>query len=394
MKIALVHDDLIQRGGAEDILIALHEIFPQAPIYTSVASKYWLDYCKNRGIELRLSFLQKAPFAVELNRYYATFLLHALAFEAFDFSEFDIVISSSSRFAHGIITKPTTTHISYMNTPGRMFWEADDYFKSEDYGFLMPFKFLARIVLALPLSHLRLWDYIVSKRADKIIANSKTPQARIKKYYGRDADIIYPFVDSNLYGDMPGETSSNVFPIEKYFLIITRLVSWKRVDIAIEACIRLGLNLKIIGVGSDFKRLQRLVTKLNKKVFNGYISAEATNSKSKIEFLGRGDSVKIDLLKNCIALINTQAEDFGIVPLEAMAAGKPVISYGGGGALETVIPGQTGEFFSEQTSESLAKLLVEFDPKKYKAELCRKQARKFDRIEFVTQIKNYVLRCR
>lgn len=379
MKIALVHDDLIQRGGAELLLMALHETFPDAPIYTSVASKHWLEYCKKEKIDLHLSFMQKLPFAVKLNRYYSAFLLHTLAFESFDFSKYDVVISSSSRYAHGIITRPTTLHVSYMNSPGRMFWEADDYFKSEDYGWLSPIKALARPFLAWPLFHLRQWDYLASKRVDRIVANSKTPQARIKKYYGRDADIIYPFVEYSLFQNSTPDKN-----VEPYFLVVTRVTSWKRVDIAIEACMKLGLNLKIIGAGSDLTRLQGIARDLSSKY-----------SKSKVEFLGRADdSVKINLLKNCLALINTQAEDFGIVPLEAMASGKPVLAYGKGGALETVISGYTGEFFMEQTADSLAEVLKKFDPTKYKPDLCRKQALKFDKMVFTTRIKDYVLRNR
>uniref|UniRef100_A0A7C4XIG7 Glycosyltransferase family 4 protein n=1 Tax=candidate division WWE3 bacterium TaxID=2053526 RepID=A0A7C4XIG7_UNCKA len=372
MKIALVHDDLIQKGGAEKVFLALHDIFPEAPIYTSVASDYWVKYCKGQKIDLRTSFLQKFPFSIELNRYYSPFLLHALAFESFDFSEFDLVISSSARYAHGIITKPSTTHIAYINSPGRMFWEPNQYFENEEYGVFKSLKFLARPFLAPFVGWLRAWDYVAAQRPDYVIANSKTPQERIKKYYGREAEIIYPFVDFDKFE--VGEEAL-VEDKEKYFIIITRLAPWKRVDIAVEACKELGVKLKIIGTGPDMGRLKALV------------------EGAPVEFLGyASDTEKVRLLKGALALINTQIEDFGIVPLEAMAAGRPVLAYGKGGVLETVIPGSTGEFFHGQTKEALMETLKKFDPSKYNSDVCKKQAKKFDRIVFAAKIKDYVLR--
>ena len=358
MKIAIVFDDLIQFGGAERLLLTVHELWPNAPIYTSYASGKWLRKCKKEGIILKTSFMQYLPFKEKLNRIYAPFLFYCLAFENFNFDEYDIVLSMSSRFAHGVITKPKTTHICYMNTPGRMFWNPNEYFKSTD-------KLLAFLVRPF-LSHLRIWDYTAAQRVDYFIANSKTPKERIKKYYGKDSAIIYPFVD-NMYLNKPASTQKG-----DYYLIISRLVPWKRIDIAIEAFNRLNIPLKVIGSGSDSSRLIKL-------------------GNNNIEFLGQlSEDEKIKYISECIALIQPQNEDFGITPLEAMALGKSVIAYGFGGALETVIQRVTGEFFYNQTPDDITKTVTSFNPVNYKKEDCINQASKFTKEKFKTEIKNFV----
>src|SRR3989344_363160 len=318
MKIAIVFDDLIQFGGAERLLLAIHELWPGAPIYTSYASGKWVRKCKKEGIILKTSFMQYLPFKEKLNRVYAPLLFYCLAFEGFNFDGYDIVLSVSSRFSHGVITKPGTAHICYMNTPGRMFWNPGEYFKSTN-------KLLAFLVQPF-LSHLRIWDYTAARRVDYFIANSKTPRERIKKYYGRDAATIYPFVD-NLYLNKP--------------------ISIKKGDYY------LNIPLKIIGGGSDTKHLKNMAN-------------------NNIEFLGQlSEDQKIKHLLECIALIQTQNEDFGIVPLEAAAMGKPVIAYGFGGSRETVAQGITGEFFYNQTFGDLIKTVEAFDCEKYNRDDCR-----------------------
>lgn len=365
MKLAIVHDDLIQFGGAEKLVLAMHELWPDAPIYTSAASEKWLEIISKEGIELETSFMQKLPFIERLYRYYSPFLLHAMAFEQFDFSEFDVVLSVSARYAHGVITKPGTKHICYMNSPGRMLWEPSSYFKGENYGLLSPIKFMAPLFLKLPLSILRAWDYAASRKVDYFVANSRTPQERIKKYYRRDSVIIYPFVDY--------EEFSGLEPKEgDYFLVLTRLAPWKKVEIAVRACSEQGLMLKIVGTGPDESRLKSLAGK-------------------SVEFLGYvSEKNKKELLSGCTAVINTQKEDFGIVPLEAMASGKPVIAYKGGGVLETVVPGKTGEFFTEQTADSLTKALKNFDKNKYSPDDCRIRAAEFDKSVFINKIRALV----
>ncbi len=365
MKLAIICDDLIQKGGAEKIVDALSDIFPDAPIYTSIASKEWLKKLEDKNRVVKTSFLQKFPFSVKLNRYFVPFLLNILAFESFDLSDYDVVLSSSSRFAHFIVTKPGTKHVCYMHSPGRMFWQPFDYFEDESFGVFKPLKFLARWFLKLPLSYIRMKDFEVSKKVDVFIANSKTTQRRIKKYYGRDSEIVYPFVDFDKY--------KNVEPAKgDFFLVITRLVSWKKVDIAIKAFNELNKELRVIGDGPDINRLRSLAG-------------------SSIKFLGyASDEEKIENIRKCQAVIVTQKEDFGIVPLESMACGKPIIAFGKGGATESILPGITGEFFEDQRASYLKRVVENFNSDKYSFGECKKRALEFDREIFEKEIKKII----
>lgn len=365
MKLAIVFDDLIQKGGAERVLEEISDIFPDAPIYTSVASKEWKNSFSEKGRVLKTSFLQNFPFAVKLNRFYSVLLLHILAFESFDFTDFDIVLSFSSRYAHFIVTKPSTKHICFMNSPGRMFWEPFDYFKYETFSLPALLRSLAKFLLTLPLFYIRLADYYSSKKVDKFYANSITSKKRINKYYGRDADVIYPFVDVKKFENVKTEVGD-------YYVVITRLVSWKKVDIAIKACEDVNEKLKVIGSGPDTNRLKTL-------------------SNGNTDFLGYiGDEMKMELIRKCKAVIVTQKEDFGIVALEAMACGKPVIAFGEGGATETIVPGITGEFFYEQTSLSLEKVIKDFNPADYSPDSCKEQASHFDKSIFQKEIRRII----
>ncbi len=396
MKIALVHDDLIQYGGAERLFEAMREVWPKADIYTSMTT--WEGSPKDRNPQT--SFMQKLPFKEKLYRHY--FPLYPLAFESFNLSEYDLVISSSTRFAHGVITPPETLHICYMNSPGRMFWEPQTYFEN----FPHSFKFLLNPFL----SYFRLWDYAAAQRVDRFIANAKTPQARIKKYYGRDSHVIYPFVDLKrfskdaasfparlAFGDSvaggpnpsgsgpstrrvsPATASPDRFFRDDYFLIVSRLTAWKKIDMAIEACNQLKLPLKIIGKGPDFQRLKK------------FAGLPAGRQVPTVELLGRlTDEEVVSYYQSCRALIFPQKEDFGITPLEAQAAGKPVIAFKAGGALETVIDGKTGEFFYPQTAEALTKVLKDFGPEKYQSEDCCQQAERFGKTRFQTELKGFV----
>lgn len=403
MKLAIVFDDLIQFGGAERLLLAVHDLYPDAPIFTSLASDEWVGRCKEKRIELKTSFMQKLPFKKQLNRFYGLLGLHVLAFESFKFDGFDVVLSISARFAHAVVTKPDTVHICYMNSPGRMIWEPWDYFERE--GFLRS-RIIKRLfwVFASPfLTLLRLWDYACAQRVDFFIANSKTPQARIRKYYRRDAQVIYPFVDdlagydqgSGVFiasglADPPkaGRALSKDESSAPYFLIVTRLNSWKRVDIAIEACKLLGFDLKIVGDGPDRNRLVSIARRNVPEV----ITLPAPKiRKSAVEFLGHvSDQEKVQIMQNCQAVIVTQKEDFGIVALEAMALGKPVIGFRAGGTVETVLEGITGEFFDEQTPWALAKKLSRFNPSKYKGSDCVKRASEFSKARFFGELDGFI----
>lgn len=369
LKVAIGHDDLtVPYAGGEKVFSAIAEIFPKADIFTSMITEQWRARFPDRKIVT--TFMQKIPFKRRLQK--ALFGLYPLAFESIDLSDYDLVISSSSRFAHGVITKPETKHICYMHSPGRMFWESDRYFADS-----------SRLggILAPTLSYLRLWDRAAAQRVDQFVANSKNIARKIKRYYGREAEVVYPFVDLEKFsvGDnqLAGENKDG------YFLVVTRLASWKRVEIAVEAAKRAGVALKVAGSGPDRKRLQKL--------------AQVRGKKSDIEILGSvGDEELVKLFQNCTAFIMTQEEDLGITALEAQACGKPVIAYGAGGALETVIDpvkaktltgqGATGEFFDQQSTESLAKVLENFDPKSYRSEDCRKNAEKFSKERFQQEI--------
>ncbi len=360
MKIAIVCDDLIQNGGSEKIFEAVCEMWPQAAVFTSVVSKEWLKKLKDRGFEVKTSFIQKLPFASKLNRYYSLFFLHIFAFESFDFSDYDLVFSVSSRYAHFVITKPTTKHVCYLNSPGRMFWEPFDYFESETFGALKIFMSFGRKFVTPFLSAIRIADYAAMHRVDVIISNSIVTQKRLKKYFGINSSIVNPYVETPNF-DLP-KTS------EDFYLVLTRLVSWKKVDLAITACSNLGRKLKIIGTGPDTSRLKNLA--------NG-----------NIEFMGFLETdQKWSLLRDCRALINTQKEDFGIVPLEAMWAGKPVIAYRCGGALETVVERETGIFFNEQAPDVLEKAILELEGTVFDPVACRDRAKGFSKDKFKCSI--------
>jgi len=345
MKIALVHDDLVQRGGAESVFFHLSCIFPRAHIYTSVASGYWTYRFREKKINT--SFLQKLH--KKLGVYRILTPLFPLAMESFNFDSYDLVISNSARYSHGIITKPKTTHISYIHSPPRQLWSH--------------IKF-SGLLTTLPLSIGRIWDFIASTRPDILLCNSKTPQSRIKKYWNRDSIILYPYVKNIFFTCKESKGS--------YYLIVSRLAKWKNIDIAIEACNKLNLNLKIVGDGPDKKRLEIL-------------------GKSNVRFLGRINEDKlIKCYQESIALIVPQEEDFGIISLEAQACGKPVIAYAKGGVLETVIKGKTGEFFYENDSESLCSVLRSFDPGLYSRNDCINNARLFDQKTFDEKLLNIV----
>ncbi|MCL5113984.1 MAG: glycosyltransferase [Patescibacteria group bacterium] len=340
MKVALVYDRVNKWGGAERVLLALHDLFPDAPLYTSVYDQKRTPWAK--VFNVKTSFLQKFPFAKSLHELYA--VLMPLAFESFSFDEYDLVISLTSEAAKGIITKPKTLHICYCLTPTRYLWSGyDEYFKNSF------FRFIAKPVI----SYLRFWDKIAAQRPDAIIAISKEVQERIKKFYNRDSLIIYP----------PLTLSAEVAPSRRnssrYFLIVSRLVSYKRIDVAIRAFNRLKLSLKIVGTGLEEVKLRSLAG-------------------PNIEFLGHlTDKELIEYYKGCRALIFPGREDFGLTILEAQSLGKPVIAYRRGGALETVFEGKTGMFFYPQTSEALTKVLKEFMNLKFDPKDCIAQAKKF-----------------
>lgn len=354
MKVALVYDRVNKWGGAERVLLAFKKIFPEADLFTSVYNKNKASWAK--VFNIKTSFLQRIPFASSSHEFYA--VLMPLAFESLDFTGYDLIISVTSESAKGIITKPDAIHICYCLTPTRYLWSGYNYY----------FKNPLLSFFAKPaVWYLRKWDKIASQRPDYYIAISKEVQARIKKYYNRDSEIIYPPL---MLGNSSKAKSKNR---GDYFLVVSRLTNfYKRVDIAVEACSALRLPLKVIGTGRDEINLKR--------------SAGPT-----VEFLGRVSDEKLtDYYKNCKALIFPAAEDFGLAMVEAQAFGRPVIAFKSGGALDIIQEGKTGEFFSQQTASSLKSVLENFDDTRYNTKLCKDNVQKFSYDNFEAQFNDFL----
>ena len=364
MKVALVYDRVNKLGGAERVLQALHEIWPKAPLYTAVydpkKAPLWV-----KNIRVIPSFLNKVPGASGRHEWLAP--LMPLAFESFNFADFDAVVSVTSEAAKGIITRPETLHICYCLTPTRYLYSGyDQYFSS----------LFLRFFCSPVVTYLRHWDQVASQRPDHYLAISKNVQKRIRKYYQQNSETIYPPVDTGKFQIANIKSRKNSeFKIlnSKYFLVVSRLVAYKRVDIVIKAFNRLGLSLKVIGTGNQEKKLKRM-------------------AKKNIEFLGAlTDQELLGYYQGCQAVIFPTEEDFGIVPLEAQACGRPVIVYRGGGALETVIKGKTGVFFYPQTDGGLAKVIKSFKAERFSSEDCRQNAKKFSQVRFKKEFKKAVL---
>jgi len=367
MRVALVYDRVNKWGGAERVLLALHKLFPDAPLYTSVYNSKTAPWA--RGIDVKTSFLQRFPFASSAHELYVT--LMPIAFESFSFDEYDLVISVTSEAAKGVITKPKTLHVCYCLTPTRYLWSGyNDYFAN-------PYlRFISKPVV----SYLKVWDKIAAQRPDTYIAISKEVQSRIKKYYGRESIVIYPPItiadgrrwkieDSNLKMEdrrliYPQSSTLKNLPStfdhpSSYFLIVSRLVPYKKVDVVIRAFNKLKLPLKIVGTGSQENYLKSI-------------------SDKTIEFLGNlTDEQLVSYYKGCRALIFPGIEDFGLTILEAQSFGRAVIALRGGGALETIIEGKTGEFFYPQNENALVKTIKEFKSSKYDPLECIKNAERF-----------------
>lgn len=322
MRVALVYDRVNKIGGAERVLVALHQIWPEAPLYTLVYHPRTAPWATNWKVIP--SVVQYLPFARANHEWY--FWLASRAFESFDFSSFDVVISVTSAEAKAIITPPTTLHICYLLTPTKYLWS-----HTHAYRHASPLKKAGDPFVSFFLSSSRRTDYLSAQRPDKIIAISQTVAARCQKYYRRLVDaIMYPPVDIEKFAKPVSA------PQEKdYYLIVSRLVPSKNLDLAIRACNQLRKPLVVIGEGKESARLKRLAGPTI--IFKGRVEEDEL----------------VSYYQHCRAVIFPQEEDFGIVALEAQAAGKPVIAYGKGGATETVIPGKTGVFFSNQKVPSI-----------------------------------------
>lgn len=359
-KIALAHEFLNTIGGAEQVLIQLHRTFPEAPIY-----------CLTSNPKFIRAYLPQAKIITSSLRYFPSWLTdrHQLflfyfpiAAELFDFSQYDLVISDSNSFIKGIITKPSTIHLSYLHSPTRYIWDqTHQWIGQKKLNLLAP-------IINWRFNRLRLWDKLAADRIDVILANSHFVGERIKKYYRRDPyRVIYPSIDTNSF--RPAN-----YQKENYYLVLSRLQAFKRFDLAIEACNRLKKTLVVAGNGPDLPRLKSLAG-------------------PTIKFLGQvSDHQKIELMQQARAFIFPGEEDFGIVPVESMAAGTPVIAYGVGGLLESVKENSTGLFFPKQTVDSLTECLINFERKhhNFSPQDCIAQAQKFDHQVFQNKIKDVV----
>lgn len=394
LKVALVHDYLKEYGGAERVVEALHEIFPEAPVYTAYFDPKGLgphaerlnppSASRRSGWDIRTSWLQKVPFAGTLLSPFR--ILAPKIFEGFDLSEYDLVISSCNiYFSKAVKVKPGALHISYIHTPPRYL-----------YGYATSFNYKKswwkKIGAELANHYLRIVDFETSLRPDILVANSENVRERIKKFYRREAVVVYPPVEVKVVSrPAEGEArrrwqSSAVRQAESrkpkadsYYLSLSRLWKGKGVDIIVEACGKLGLPLKVVGSGPELKHLETLATSYPLRPRSETSKSPAT------EFLGYvSDEERIKLYSEAKALIvAAEDEDFGITAVEAQAAGTPVIALKSGGYLETVVAGKTGEFFKEGYLEEV---LEKFDPKKYKAEDCIKQAENFSQEKFKERI--------
>ena len=353
MKVALVYDRVNKWGGAERVLLTLHKLFPDAPLFTSVYEKKSAQWANT--FDVRPSFLQRLPFARLKHEAFA--VLMPAAFETFQFEGYDLVISVTSEAAKGIITRPGTAHICYCLTPTRYLWSGyEEYFPDPAF----------RFVSQPAVSYLRAWDRVAAKRPDIFVAISQEVRRRIKIYYGREAKVIYPPLTLS-----SGSASARA---GSYFLVVSRLVRYKRIDIAIEACNKLELPLQIIGTGDEEKNLRRIAGRT-------------------IQFLGRVSDAKLsEYYSGCKALLFPGLEDFGLSVVEAQAHGKPIIAYKDGGQLETVIDGKTGILFTPQTAEALSGVMQRFERMTFKPQDAIRQSEKFSSLQFERQFLSLIKR--
>ena len=341
-RIALVQDWLTTFRGGEQVLLALHNLYPEAPIYTSIHNPAKTPQFAQADI--RTSYLQRIPGAKK--RFETLIPLMPFAFESFDLKEYDIVISVGNGLSKGVVTHPHQRHIWYCHTPARYLWKMGGDNRNQgkaDSG-----------LRAWAEHHLRVWDVASSTRPDVLVANSKNTVSRIAKIYRRDSEVIYPPVDTERF-------LSTKDKLGDYFLTVSQHVAYKRVDLVIAACIAAKKKLKVVGEGPESPALKKLA-----------------NGSKYIEFLGRVSLEELQhLYAHTQAFIFAAEEDLGIVPIEAMSAGRPILAFGKGGARETVQAGITGEFFMEQSAEALTEALKEFDPKKYDSKDICKHAETF-----------------
>jgi glycosyltransferase involved in cell wall biosynthesis len=341
MKIAVVHDYFTQLGGAEKVAEELYRMLPASSVFATVAFANCMP-AHLKGVPVRTSWMQNLP---KIDKYYRLyFLLYPLAVTSLDLSRHDLIISSSSSYAKGVRTNVNSVHVCYCHTPMRWVWSYDGYSRGETFGGV------ERAVLPL-LRGLKHWDESASRQPDHFVANSKVVAERIRRAYGRCAEVIHPPIDTERFHPSTDR--------EDYYVVLSRLVSYKRIDLAVQACAQLGRKLLVIGDGPDRGRLERMAG-------------------PPIKFLGRASDEDVNYhLACCRALIFPGEEDFGMTPVEAAAAGRPTIAYRGGGAVETVVENLTGIFFDQQTPEHLAEAIERFERRDWCPSAIRRHSENF-----------------
>ncbi|MDX2271739.1 MAG: glycosyltransferase [Cyanobacteriota bacterium] len=364
-RVALVHDYLIKQGGSENVVQALHALFPEAPLYSSLYARELMPP-EWQALSIHTSFLQAwaergGIFRVDYQsrlKFLLPFM--PLAYESFNFTGYDCVISSCHAYAKGILTGCETLHISYLHSPTRYLWQASETYSQQG----------LRQRWQQPLSQwllhrLRQWDLLAAQRPDYLIANSHYIRRQIEKFYRRSATVIYPPVDVEFFQPVD-------HPSQDYDLVACRLVPYKRVDIAIQAYNHLQRRLVVVGEGPELPRLQEMAG-------------------STIEFLPhQSRSALRGLFAHCRAFVFPWAEDFGITPVEVQACGRPVIALNQGGAKETIVPGQTGILFNQPTPEGLAQAILAFDQQAWDPQVIRRQAESFSHKRFVVETEQFV----
>ena len=352
-KIALAHDSFTQMGGAERTLEALHELFPDAPVFTLVFDPQFK--AKYSGWDIRTSPLQTVYLSLGKLQYCLPLIPWAV--DQLNFTGYDLVISSSSGFIKNIRTPKICVHINYCHTPTRFLWSDGDYIKQEA-------PFIIRPAVRWLLSRIKKWDYNGAQRVTHFIANSKEVQARIKKYYGRDSQVIYPFIDREFW-----EATK---PKADYFLLASRLQAHKKNLLMVEIFNDLKIPLHVVGTGRQEDYLKSI-------------------AKPNISFLGRvSDEQLRDEYSGALGFLFPQVEDFGLTPVEPAACGTATLAYGQGGALETIIPGVTGEFFKSYDKEKIKQSVLSWDYKKYQIDALRNQAQEFNKEKFKEQILEFI----
>jgi glycosyltransferase involved in cell wall biosynthesis len=358
MKVAVVHDYFTQLGGAEKVAEELYRMLPDPSLFATVAFPNCMPG-KLKDIPVHTSWMQSLP---GIERYYRLyFLLYPFAVSHIDLSDYDLVLSSSSGYVKGVRTGRDAIHVCYCHTPMRWVWSFDNYSRRES------FSFSQRTLLPMLIRGLKLWDEGASRQPDHFVANSRAVADRIQRAYGRSAEVIYPPIDTRRFaasGDKP----------EDFYLVLSRLISYKRIDLAVRACTQLGKKLIVVGHGPDRRQLESIAG-------------------PTVTFLGRAPDSDVEhLVSRCKALLFPGEEDFGMAPIEVAAAGRPTIAYRAGGAIETIIQDQTGIFFDEQTPESLAAAIQRFERHSWDSDFLIAHAQKFGIQVFQDRFRSFLHR--